>query len=115
MTTLKNLLRKKLAVIFLIAVSAIGAYATLGDGRNSDNPKRSLLSTRSASSANTLSLRSGYSYRGSQVINTSANRFFNINTSITLQKGHTAYTVPLKKKMVLNNKVTFNPNAATRR
>jgi hypothetical protein len=116
MTSLWSVLRRKLAVMLLVAISAIGAYAALGDGRaKPGNPRKSLLSDRPVSSPGTFSLRSGYSYRGNQVINTNNKRYMTVNTTVTIQKGRTAYTVPLQKKMLLDNKVTFNPNAATRR
>jgi hypothetical protein len=94
-----------------------GAFATLGDGKASDvNPKKkSLLSIRKSYRPGTLSLRSNYSFRGSQVIGTQPNQYISLNTPITYQSGHTSYTVPIKKKMILNDKVVFNPNAATRR
>ncbi len=116
MTVLRSMLRKKMAVLVLVAVSAIGAFATLGDGKiKHENPKRSLLSDKSAlAGGGSFSLRSGYSYRGSHVINPLGQKYLIINTTVTYQKGHTSYTVPLKKKMILDNKITFNPNAATR-
>lgn len=114
MTILFNMLRKKLAVVVLITLSAAGAFATLGDGKTkTSKSKSSLLSDKTVVSKGTLSLRSGYNYRGSQVLNTKTPKYINLNTPVTYQKGHTTYTVPLKKKVVLD-KVTFNPNAATR-
>ncbi len=40
-------------------------------------------------------------------------RYINLNTVITYQKGNTTYIMPLKKKVLLD-KITFNPNPATR-
>lgn len=108
------MLRKKLAVVVLIALSTAGAFATLGDGKiRSDKPKASLLSNKTAISKSSFSLRSGYNYRGSEIINTKSPKYINLNSPVTYQKGHTTYTVPLRKKVVLD-KITFNPNAATR-
>jgi hypothetical protein len=108
---------KKLVLVLFLAVPTVGAFATLGDGKTKTNSgKKSLLSIKSSSRPGSFSLNPGYNFRGSQVINTQEkeNRYINLNTSITYQNGHTSYIVPLKKKMVLNDKVVFNPNAATR-
>ena len=95
---------KKLAMVLLIAVSAIASFATLGDGKKkSDLTKGSLLSSRTAKPG-LFSLRSGYTYRGNQVINTKIqNRYISLNTTVFYQKGNTTYIVPLKKKVILNN------------
>lgn len=110
-------LTKKLVLVLLLAVTTIGAFATLGDGKVKKNSKKSLLSIKSSYRPGSFSLNPGYNFRGSQVINTQEkeNRYINLNTPITYQNGHTSYIVPLKKKVVLNDKVVFNPNAATRR
>ncbi len=95
----------------------LGAFATLGDGKsNHTRPaKKSLLSTKTSLKPGAFSLRSGYNFRGNQVINTEENGYINLNTMATYQNGHTSYIVPLKKKIILNDKIVFNPNAATRR
>jgi len=107
---------KKFAILFLFAASTIGAFATLGTpGRGKkEKASRSLLSNKTSTYTNTFSLQSGYNFRGSRVINTQENKYINLNTVITYQQGHTTYIVPLKKKVALNGKITFNPNAATR-
>jgi hypothetical protein len=113
LTILWNVLRKKLAIILLLSFIAYGAFATLGDGNGKDNPRRSLLSDKSKQTRASFSLKSGYTYRGNKIFSPQSQRYVNLNTTITYQRGHTTYTVPMKK-MVLDNKVTFNPNAATR-
>ena len=111
--TLGKILRRKVVVILLLAISAVTAFATLGDGKSGKvKSKRSLLSDRNIVSTG-FSLKSGYTFRGNQVINTQTERYINLNTVVTYQKGNTTYILPLKKKVMLN-KVTFNPNAATR-
>ena|ERR1700733_9846111 len=109
----KNLLRRKLTVVILLFVSTVGAFATLGDGKLKSSRKTSLLSDRNLSNPGSFSLKSGYSYRGAQVINSKNESFINLNTVVTYQRGNTTYIVPIKKKVLLD-KVTFNPNAATR-
>ena len=100
-----KLLRRKLAVIVLMAVSAVAAFATLGDGKKSaDLPKKSTLLSGRTSTSGGFSLRSGYSYRGNQVINAGAEkRYINLNATVKVQKGNTTYIVPLKKKVVVAN------------
>ena len=92
----------------------VGAFATLGEGNSKDKSSRNKKLTLSGKKPNmpgTFSLRSGYSFRGNQVIDLNEeNKYINLNTVITYQQGNTTYTIPLKKKVILN-KVTFNPNA----
>lgn len=107
---------KKIAIIFILAASTIGAFATLGTGRDKRGKlgKSSLLSIKTYNNTGSFSLQSGYNFRGSQVINTQENKYINLNTMVSYQQGHTTYVMPLKKKVALNGRVTFNPNAATR-
>ena len=113
--TLWRIVRRKLVVILLLAIFAATAFATLGDGKSGKiKPKNSLLSDKNISATGNFSLKSGYTFRGSQVINTQNERYINLNTIVTYQKGNTTYILPLKKKVMLN-KITFNPNTATRR
>ena len=110
-------LGRKLAMALLLAVTTVGAFATLGDGKtNGGGKNKKLLGIRTSSKPGSFSLTPGYVFRGRQVINTqqNENRYINLNTPITYQNGHTSYIVPLKKKVVLNDKIVFNPNAATR-
>jgi hypothetical protein len=111
------MLCRKSAMVLLLAVMALGAFATLGDGKakNTNPGKKSLLSTKSTLAPGSFSLRSGYSFRGRQVINMQVSRYINLNTTVTYQNGHTSYIVPLKKKLALKGKIVFNPNEATRR
>ena len=103
LTILFKILSRKLAVIILLAVSA-GAFATLGDGKKkSSSSKSSLLSYKTVAKPGSFSLRSGYTYRGNEVINTTEKKYIRLNTTVTLQKGNTTYIVPLKKKVILQN------------
>lgn len=96
---------RKIAAIILLACSAMGAFATLGDGnKKSTLPKKSLLSNKTTLKPGSFSLRSGYNYRGSNVINTeNEKKYISLNTIVTYQKGKTTFIVPLKKKVILNN------------
>lgn len=95
---------RKLAVTLLIVACAAGAFATLGDGKTkSASSRTSLLSSKKAK-LGSFSLKSGYSFRGSQVLNPETEkRYISLSSFATLQKGNTTYVVPLKKKVALSN------------
>ena len=99
-----KVLSRNLPILILLTVSAIGAFATLGDGKKKRNlPKKSLLSNKTFT-AGYFSLKSGYTYRGNQIINAETEkRYIRLNTIVTMQKGNTTYIVPLKKKVILQN------------
>jgi len=89
------------------------AFATLGDGKSkAGHNTHGLLSDKTALAPGSFSLKSGYQFRGSQVINQKSDSYINLNTVVSYQKGHTTYVMPLKKKIL--SKITFNPNPATR-
>jgi hypothetical protein len=90
-------------VIFL-AASAAGAFATLGDGRKKSGTtsNQSILSSRTAITPGYFSLRSGYTYRGNQVISNDK-KYISLNTVVSMQRGKTTYILPLKKKVLLSN------------
>lgn len=102
----RRIIGKKLAVLFLIAATGVASFATLGDGNknNANSPRRTLLSSRTGNKQGNFSLRSGYNFRGSQVITTQTEkRFIRLNTIATIQKGNMTYIVPLKKKVGIGN------------
>lgn len=107
------LLGRSLMILLLLAGIAVGSFATLGDGSGKKS-SRKLLTGKTSVRPGSFSLRSGYNFRGNQVINFREDHYINFNSEVTYQQGHTTYTVPVKKKVLLNNKLTFNPNAATR-
>ena len=107
MLNIKKILARKLSVVFLLMISAVAAFATLGDGKTKSNTtKKSLLSNKNLVNKGVFSLKSGYSFRGNQVIS-NEKKVINFNTTVSLTKGNTIYTVPLKKS-VLFDKVKFN-------
>lgn len=100
---------RKLAVLTLIAVSAISSFATLGDGNKKTKSTTNLLTGNKNTiyKPGSFSLRSGFTFRGSQVMNTpSEKKVIRINTTVTLQRGNTTFTVPLKKNVVVG-KINF--------
>lgn len=91
----------------LLLASAAGAFATLGDGKtgkaNLPGIKISLLSGKSVLKPGSLSLKSGYNFRGNQVINTApVKKIIRLNTVATVQKGNTTFIVPLKKNVIFD-------------
>ena len=95
---------RKLTALLLVLVSA-GAFATLGDGRKkaSTTPKNKFLSARTAASNGFFSLKSGYNFKGSEVLNSSVDKkSFSLNTVVNVQKGNTTYVLPLKKKVIID-------------
>src|ERR1700730_8862656 len=98
--TILRFLQRKVVTILLLASSAVGAFATLGDGKGKDKNKTLLSTQRLNITPGSFTLKSGYNYRGNQIINLEASRFIFLNTTITFQKGHTTYIVPLKKKVI---------------
>jgi hypothetical protein len=100
-------------VTAVLITASVASFATLGEGgkKSTRSTERSLLSNKSYTySSRGFSLRSGYNYRGSNIlINPSAGKYFTLNTTVvTYQKGNTTYILPLKRKIILD-KIKFNP------
>jgi len=94
-TIFKKILTRKLTTLFLIGLS-VAAFATLGDGK-SKGKKSSLLSSKPTITPGKFSLKSGYQYRGSQIINQQKDKnSFTRNSLVTYQKGNITYVMPLK-------------------
>lgn len=106
-TTSIKVFRRKLATAICVMAS-LAAFATLGDGgkRTTGNPN--LLSYKTPSKFHSFTLKSGYNYRGNNLLNNKADRSIMLNTVVTYQKGNTTYILPLKKKVFLD-KVKINP------
>ena len=101
--TILRMMSRKISVIVLLAVSAAGAFATLGDGKKKPgSAPQSLLSGRTAVTPGYFSLKSGYTYRGNAVIKNDK-RYISLNTVVSMQRGKTTYILPLKKKVLLSN------------
>ena len=101
----KLVLSRKLATLFLIGVS-VAAFATLGDGRSKEK-KNSLLNSRPTITPGKFTLRSGYQYRGSQIINQqNQNNTFTRNSLVTYQKGNMTYILPVKTIIPQKIKIT---------
>ena len=93
-----------LAVVFIF--SAIGSFAMLGDGKGKKSPaEKGLLTTQNFTfKKGSFSLKSGYNYRGSQIINPdNRSNYINLNTVVTYDKGNSTIIIPLKKKVYINS------------
>lgn len=93
-TILKKMLTRKLTTLFLVGLS-VAAFATLGDGKS--KKKSSLLSSKTTITPGKFTLKSGYQYRGSQIISQKKdNNSFTRNSLVTYQKGNMTYILPVK-------------------
>ena len=101
----KLVLTRKLATLFLIGLS-VAAFATLGDGK-SKGKRSSLLNSKPTITPGKFTLKSGYQYRGSQIINQQTqNNTFTRNSLVTYQKGNMTYILPVKTIIPQRIKVT---------
>ena len=101
---LQKMLTRKLATLLLVALS-VAAFATLGDGKA--KKKSSLLNSKTSITPGKFSLKSGYQYRGSQIINQQRdNNSFTRNSLITYQKGNMTYIFPVKTVIPQKIKIT---------
>ena len=90
----KQVLTRKLTTLLLIGLS-VAAFATLGDGKA--KKKSSLLNSKPTITPGKFSMKSGYQYRGSQIINQQTqNNTFTRNSLVTYQKGNMTYILPVK-------------------
>lgn len=91
-----------LALAFLLFIGA-AAYASLGDGKKRQSTTtRKLLSGRTLGFDGTLSLRSGYNFRGTTVLAPQQQRVVKLNTDVTMQVGKNSITLPLRKNVLVN-------------
>jgi hypothetical protein len=101
----KLVLTRKLVTLFLIGLS-VAAFASLGDGKTKGK-KSSLLNSRPTVTPGRFTLKSGYQYRGSQIINQqNQNNTFTRNSLVTYQKGNMTYILPVKTIIPQKIKVT---------
>lgn len=110
---ISSFLQRKLATLVLLSASVV-AFAALGDGSKKDlRSSKNLLSARSTSvNFKTFTLRSGYHYRGSQVFSElPANNYIILDRAITLEKGNQTIILPMRRKVVLLDHLTFKPGS----
>lgn len=91
----------------MIIATAFAAFASLGDGK-SKGKRVSLLNNKTTVTPGKFSLKSGYQYRGSQVINQQkTENIVILNSIVTYQKGNLTYILPLHTT-VHTQKVKFS-------
>ncbi|MDX1954727.1 MAG: hypothetical protein SFU20_04285 [Chitinophagaceae bacterium] len=109
-----SILRRKVLTGVLVIISAAAAYATLGDGGGKAKKSTLLANHYSKVTPGKFSLKSGYQYRGSQIISQKTqNNVISLNSVITYQKGNTTYIVPLKTNTNTGDKVKFSLGVPT--
>ncbi|HEU4574769.1 MAG TPA: hypothetical protein VFS36_07180 [Chitinophagaceae bacterium] len=99
-------MRRKAIVVLLMGSFAVASFAMLGDGRYKNRNNKTLLTHHNILIPKSgFSLKSGYNYRGSSVINSTVdpNDYINLNTVITYEKGNRTYILPIKSKVLVNN------------
>lgn len=101
----KRLLKKKIATAVLVTAS-LAAFATLGDGGKKGD--KTLPGSEFTLRSRNFSLRSGYAYKSNDLFAPAQPQFISLNAVSTYQKGSHTYVVPVKK-MLLLNKIKFNP------
>jgi hypothetical protein len=102
----RNLSKRRLATAVCISAS-VAAFAALGDVglRRTPSPKQCLLGFKpDYNHLKTFTLKSTYNYRGNTVfsLDKPEEKYVLMNTFVTYQKGNITYTLPLKKKVLLN-------------
>lgn len=99
---------KKLAALaIMLTLSGFYAFATLGElGRRVNGGERPLLTHKKEVVKRSFSLKSGYQFRGSQVINlekeTASITTIQLNTTVNYRMGGITYVAPLNRKVAVN-------------
>lgn len=105
----RSLLTSRAIALALLLCLGVAAYATLGDGKKrQSSATRKLLSGRTLGFDGTLSLRSGYNFRGNTVLAPEQQRVIRLNTDVTMQVGKNTFTLPLRKNVFVDKvKIEF--------
>jgi len=100
-----QVLRRKAVIVAMLSFLTVGAFATLGDGTSKKSTNKNILSDRNIFIRHGgFSLKSGYNYRGNNVINPERQEsYINLNTVAVFQKGNRTYILPIKSKVLLGN------------
>lgn len=107
--SINSLLRKKLVLGLLLTASLV-SFASLGDGGSKKGASTTPLSASARFSAKNFSLRSGYNYKGNNLLNASASRsYIMLNTPTTYEFTPNKMVVQTKKRVVILDKVKFTP------
>lgn len=91
-----KLLNRKAVIVLFIVASTVTAFATLGDGK-AKGKRATLINNKLIITPGRFTLKSGYKYRGSQIINQQReNSYITLNSRVTYQKGNMTYIIPMK-------------------
>jgi hypothetical protein len=110
----RNFSKRRLVTAVFVSAS-VASFATLGDGglKRMPSPKQPLLAFKpNYSQLKSFTLKSTYNYRGNAVFSLDKpdEKYVMMNTFVTYQKGNSTYTLPLKKKVLLNKVKLGNTN-----
>ncbi|MCR6721583.1 MAG: hypothetical protein NVV59_15160 [Chitinophagaceae bacterium] len=96
--------KKAAALALLLTFSVAYSYGTMGElGRRVNRGDRPLLTAKNTVKAKTFSLKSGYNFRGSQVIRpVQEDKTILLNTTFTYRLGGTTYSAPVHRKVAVN-------------
>ena len=95
----------KQTILFAAAmIVALAGNASLGLGKKrSSLGSKKILSAKVTGFNGNFSLKSGYSFRGSNIIETKIPRVIELNTEVTAKKGNLTLTTPLRKQVLVNS------------
>ncbi len=95
----------KQTILFAAAmIVALAGNASLGLGKKrSSLGSKKILSAKVTGFNGNFSLKSGYSFRGSNIIETKIPRVIELNTEVTAKKGNLTLTIPLRKQVLVNS------------
>jgi len=95
----------KQTILFAAAmIVALAGNASLGLGKKrSSLGSKKILSAKVTGFNGNFSLKSGYSFRGNNIIETKIPRVIELNTEVTAKKGNLTLTIPLRKQVLVNS------------
>jgi hypothetical protein len=92
------------AVLFMVS-----AYASLGLGKKkSAAASKKILSSKVVNYSISFSLKSGYNFRGSAILDNPTTRVIQLNTDVITKQGNYELAIPLRKTTLINKvKIEF--------
>ncbi len=105
--TMRNMFKRAGLVICLVAFTIAWAVAALGDGKSVGYSSPKTILVKEIKPSTQFSLKSGYDFRGNNVITRFNDGYFTLNTTITHVDGKPNLIMPVTKKVPFNGKVSF--------
>ena len=98
------IISSKQTILFAAAIIvALAGNASLGLGKKrSSLGSKKILSAKVTGFNGNFSLKSGYSFRGNNIIESKIPRVIELNTEVTTKKGNLTLTIPLRKQVLVN-------------